>query len=254
MGLIKANVAPATLQPFSMKDVEEAARGILLRARRKAEELIAAAQQEGEAIKEQARADGARAGFDHGFAEGSQQGTEAGRQQALEEHRKQLTEVLRSLTQASTELSARRDELETEALHEVVALAAAIARRVTKRQGVIDDAVLAANVSEAMRLVVAGADVTIAVHPEQRDTLEEALPRLRLEWPSLRHVELTDDATLSPGGCRVTTGGGTIDADLDEQLDRVITELMPVARTPRPRPIPFSKRAVRKKRKRAPWS
>jgi flagellar assembly protein FliH len=254
MGLIKAIHAPASLQPFSMKDVEEAARGILLRARRKAEELIAAAQQEGEAIKEQARAEGTQAGFEHGFAEGSQQGADAGREQALEEHRRQLTEVLRGLTQAAAELSARRDELETEALREVVGLAAAIARRVTKRQAIVEEAVLTANLSDAMRLVVAAADVSIAVHPEQRKTLEEALPRLRLEWPTLRHVELTDDPTLSPGGCRITTGGGTVDADLDEQLDRVIEELMPVERTPRPRPLPFSKRAERKKRKRSAWS
>src|SRR5688500_17938711 len=183
MGLIKANLAPSTLQPFSMKDVEEAARGILLRARRKAEELIAAAQQEGEAIKEQARAEATQAGFDHGFADGSQQGAEAGRQQAMEEHRKQLTDLLRGLTQAAAELNARRDELETEALREVIGLAAAVARRVTKRQGLIDEEVLTANLSDAMRLVVAAADVSIAVHPDQRKTLEEALPRLRLEWP-----------------------------------------------------------------------
>src|SRR5918993_4376901 len=171
MGLIKANVAPATLQPFSMKDVEEAARGILLRARRKAEELIAAAQQEGEAIKEQARAEGTQAGFDHGFAEGSQQGAEAGREQALEEHRRQLTEVLRGLTQASTELSARRDELETEALHEVVSLAAAIARRVTKRQAIVEEAVLSANLADAMRLVGAPGGGSLALHPPQRKKL-----------------------------------------------------------------------------------
>ena len=39
-----------------------------------------------------------------------------------------------------------------------------------------------------------------------------------------------------------------------KSTDRVIEELMPVARTPRPRPLPFSKRAERKKRKRSPWS
>jgi flagellar assembly protein FliH len=241
MGLIKANLAPSTLQPFSMKDVEEVARGILLRARRKAEELIAAAQQEGEAIKEQARAEATQAGFDHGFAEGSQQGAEAGRQQAMEEHGKQLTEVVRALTQAAGELSARRDELETEALREVVGLAAAVARRVTKRQGLIDEEVLAANLSDAMRLVVAAADVSIAVHPDQRKTLEEALPRLRLEWPALRHVELTEDPALAPGGCRVCTRGGAVDAGLDEQLDRVIDELMPIEKTPKPKPFPLSK-------------
>ena len=228
MAVIKAQHAPASLQPFSMKDVEEAARGILLRARRQAEQLLAAAQQEGEALKEQARADGTREGFEQGFAEGAQQGAESGRQQAMEEHRAQLADAVRSLTTAAAELDARRHELETEALREVVSLSAAIARRVTKRQGLIDNEVLAANLSEAMRLAVGAADVRLAFHPEQRKTLEAALPLLRIEWPSLRHVELVEDATLSPGGCRVFTRGGRVDADLGEQLDRVIDELMPV--------------------------
>jgi flagellar assembly protein FliH len=241
MGLIKAQHAPSSLQPFSMKDVEEAARGILLRARRQAEQLLAAAQQEAETLREQARAEGTREGFDHGFAEGSRQGAEAGRAAALEEQRRQLTDVVQGLTRAAAELNARRDELETVALGEVIGLAAAIARRVTKRQGMLDEAVLAANLSEAMRLVVAAADVSIAFHPDQRKTLEDALPRLRLDWPSLRHVELAEDPVISRGGCRIATRGGSVDADLDEQLDRVIDELMPVEKTPKPRPFPLSK-------------
>ena len=43
-----------------------------------------------------------------------------------------------------------------------------------------------------------------------------------------KHVELTDDATLAPGGCRIYTRGGRVDAALDEQLDRVIADLLPV--------------------------
>ena len=227
MGLIKAQSAPSTLQPFSMADVEAAAKRILLRARHQAEQLLAEAQREAEALKEQYKADGMAEGLEQGRADGMSQGLAAGQSQALEMHRQQFAEVLGALATAAGELDARRQDLEADALREVVQLAAAIARRVTKRQGLIDEGVLAANVAEAMRLVVHAADVRIAVHPAQRRALEAALPALRMEWPSLKHVELIDDPTLAPGGCRLLTRGGRIDADLDGQLDRVIADLLP---------------------------
>ena len=227
MGLIKAQQAPPNLQPFSMADVETAARRILLRARQQAEQLLLAAQQEAEGLKQAAHAEGLREGRAQGHAEGLQKGAEAGKAQALAACQQQFAATLGALAQAAMELDAGRRALEAEGLAEVVQLAAAIARRVTKRQGIIDEQVLAANVADAMRLVVHAADVRIAVHPDQRRTLDEALPALRLEWPGLEHVELVDDPTLAPGGCRIFTRGGRVDADLDGQLDRVIAELLP---------------------------
>src|SRR5204862_640649 len=106
----------------------------------------------------------------------------------------------------------------------------AIARRVTKRQGLIDGEVITANLADAMRLVVHAADVQIAIHPAQRNALEASLPHLRTEWPGLKHVNLIDDPTLAPGGCRIFARGGQVDADLDTQLDRVIADLLPDAK------------------------
>ena len=40
-------------------------------------------------------------------------------------------------------------------------------------------------------------------------------------------VAVIDDASLSPGGCRIFTTRGRIDADLDGQLDRIVADLMP---------------------------
>lgn len=227
MGLIKSNVAPASLQPFSMRDVETAARSLLLRARRQAEELIAAAQGEAESMKELARAEGASAGVEQGRLEGIEQGRAAGHQRALQEHGQALTEAAAALAGAAGEIEAHRLELKTDGLREVVRLAAAIARRVTKRQGLIDEDVLLANVADAMRLVVHAADVRIALHPTQVQTLRDALPQLAVELPAFQHAQIVEDATLAPGGCRLFTRGGQVDADLDGQLDRVIAELLP---------------------------
>ena len=106
----------------------------------------------------------------------------------------------------------------------------AVARRVTKRQAAIDPAVMIANLADAVRLAVRAADVRVVVHPDQRQTDRAGAPKASSSTgPSLTHVELVDDPTITPGGCRVLTrGGGEVDARIETQLDRIVAEMMPM--------------------------
>jgi flagellar biosynthesis/type III secretory pathway protein FliH len=132
-----------------------------------------------------------------------------------------------TLTQMIQDIYASRLKLESDAQQAVVSLAIAIAERVTKRQGLLDPLVAQANVEEALRLVVHSSDVRIAIHPSQKGQMAEVLPRIMSRWPNLKHVDLIADGTLEPGGCRVFSGGGQIDGDLQLQLDRIAQELVP---------------------------
>ena len=227
MGLIKSSDAPPSMVPFSMADIERHAKMVLLRAQHQAEQLLAAAQAEAESLKQQAKAQGLVEGRREGTAQGLSQGKQAGHQQALSEHRAQLGQAVAALTAAAMAIEQSRDALEAAALVEVAELSLAVARRVTKRQAMIDPQVLAENLQEAMKLVVKSADVRVAIHPSQRATLDTALPQLKLQWPDLDHVHVIEDAALQPGGCRVFTEHGQIGADLDEQLNRLAAELLP---------------------------
>src|SRR4051812_32597947 len=134
MGLIKAGNGPAKAAvPFSMKDVEDQARGMLLRAQRQAEALIAAAQAEGERLKKAMQAEGYAAGRQDGMAKGMEEGRKAGHSAAVAEHKAQLTQAVNTLSAALKQVEGSRKRLEAEALGEVVQLAVAVARRVTKR-------------------------------------------------------------------------------------------------------------------------
>ena len=227
MGVIKSGDSPFVVQPYSMKDIENTARAILLRARQKAEQTIAEAREEADNLKRQATVVGIAQGRQEGFAKGRQEGIKAGRDEAYAEQKVQLTALVSALTQGTKQLNASRRELESAAVNDVLNLAIVIAERVTKRQGVLDPSVAIANVGEAMKIVVHASDLRIAVHSTQRAALNDALPRLRMEWPSLEHVQLIVDDTLEPGGCRLYTTHGQVDGDLNEQIRRIVVDLMP---------------------------
>jgi len=226
MPVIKSANSPA-LTPFSMADIERAAKNILMRAQQQADQLLTEAQSTAAQLKQQAHAQGLIEGRKQGTTEGLTQGREAGQQQALTEHRAQFQQAIAALTTAAASIDQSRNDLEAVALAEVTQLALAIARRVTKRQGSIDPEVMTANLTESMKLVVKSADVRVAIHPSQRKTLDAALPKLALQYPALTHVQIIEDPSISPGGCRVFTEHGQVNADLDAQLDRIAGELLP---------------------------
>ena len=228
MGLIKAESSTASsAAPFSMADIEQQAHAIIVRAKNQAGRILAEAARIGEEQKQQAKEQGHREGLESGLADGLKQGAEAGRNEALNEHRQALGGLVAALSSAASQLDASRRALESEAATDVIRLAIAIARKVSKRQGLGDPTMLTANVAEAMKLAVSASDVRIAVHPSQIEYLKAALPQLRLSWPKLEHVHLVEDDALAPGGCRISSGGGVIDADLDTQIDRIAADLLP---------------------------
>jgi len=227
MGLIKSSNAPATLAAFSMKDIETQAKALLIRARQQADQLLAAAQTEAQQLKVAAKAEGLAEGKREGMAQGLEAGKKSGEQAALAEHRAQFQQAIAALSAAANVLESQRAELEAAGVQAVVALAIAIARRVTKRQGLLDPQVLSANLEDAMRLVMDAADLRISIHPSQRQTLDAALPQLQMSLPKLKHAQFLEDETLAPGGCKILTGQGEVNADLQTQLDRIVADLLP---------------------------
>jgi flagellar assembly protein FliH len=227
MGLIKSDNAPVTLQPFSMADIENQAAEILARAKDKADRLLAEAQVQAKKIAAESRSAGLRAGWKEGWKKGHEEGAKVGKEQALVEHKAELTSTITALAAAAKEMNQSRVELQSAAVKDVLDLSVAIAERVTKRQGVFDPAVAVNNVIEALKLVLHSSDVRIAVHPANKKSLNAVLPRLKMQWPALEHVELVEDAMLAQGGCRIYTAQGEVDGDLDGQINRIVADLVP---------------------------
>jgi flagellar assembly protein FliH len=223
MSLIKSSKLPDKVARFSLPDVEEQARARLAAAQREAERIIADANARAADIESAAREEGQAAGWQQGHTDGHDSGASA----ALDQHAARLREVIAIFNAAAAALDEFRAQVEAAATRDAVELALAIAARITKRQGVIDPDVMLENVRAAMNVVGRTAVTRVAVSPSQRALLEEILPQLQGDSPSLRHAEIVGDESILPGGCRVFTSHGHVDADLNTQLDRVMVKLLP---------------------------
>jgi len=223
MGLIKSSKLPDQVVRFSLPDVEEQARARLAHAQVEAERIIADANARAADIETSAREQGQAAGWQQGHTDGHDSGASA----ALDLHAARLREVIATFNAAAAALEEFRAQVEAAATRDAVELALAIAERITKRQGVIDPAVLLENVRAAMNVIGRTSVTRVAVNPSQRALLEEIVRQLQGDWPSLRHAEIVVDDAILPGGCRVFTSHGHVDADLQTQLDRATMKLLP---------------------------
>ena len=202
MGLIKADNTPLKTQPFSLADIENQAQEILDSAKKQADRLEKAANEQAKKILKDAHSAGLRGGWKEGWNKGHEEGSKAGKEQALAEHKNEFAATIAALKSAAEQLNRSRIELESTAL-------------------------TVNNVEEALKLVSHSSDIRIAIHPKNKSTLKEVLPRLKTQWPALEHVELVEDAMLVPGGCRIYTAQGEVDGDLDGQINRVVADLIP---------------------------
>lgn len=232
MGLIKADNLTNAGVAFSLADIEQQARAMLVRAKAQADQMLAAAQQEAQVIKAQAMKEAKAAGFELGRKEGREQALPQAKAAALAEQKAKLTETVSGFAASASELDRRIAALEQAAQQELVQLAIAVARRVVKSVAERDIAVAETSIRDAIRLVMNKSSVRIGVAPQQLEALRELLPQLKMTWPTLQHVDMSADPTLAPGGCRVFSAAGEIDADLDRQLDRITRELAPGTKTP----------------------
>lgn len=223
--LRSTNPAGAQPQPFSLRDVERQAAAIMARAQQQAAQLLDAAQREAEQLRRAAHAQGLAEGKAEGHKLGVEQGVAAGRQQALVEHRAQLTALVETLSAAAAEVDRSRQQLLHDAMNDVVGLAVAVARKAVGAFAVNRPEVTTDTVLSALRLVVGQNDVRIAIHPTHQQAFEQALPALRLRWPALQHVQVTPDEGVAPGGARIFTRHGEVDATLDSMIDRIAREL-----------------------------
>lgn len=223
MALIKSSKTPDTVVRFSLPDIEEQARARIARAQEEAERILADAAARAAGIESAAREQGQADGWQKGRSDGH----DSGATEALDQHTARLCEVIATFNAAAAALAEFRAQVEAAATRDAIELALAIAARITRRLGAIDPDVLLENVRAALNVVGRSGVTRVAVHPSQRETLSAILPQLQLDSPSLRHAEIVDDASILPGGCRVFTSHGHVDADLQTQLDRATNKLLP---------------------------
>ena len=194
---------------FNFADMAAGASRYLEKARAEAAKIIADARQEGDALRERAR----------------QEGRQAGREEIEQMVRQQLATVLPALGQTVEEIGHAKQtwlaHWEASAVH----VAAAIARRLVRRELERDPEIALELIREALDLAAGSSELRIRLNPDDHRAIGKHAEMLVKELAPLATAELIADPEITPGGCRLETRFGAIDQQFETQLKRIEEEL-----------------------------
>ncbi len=195
--------AEAQAQKITDEATENAAH-IEEEARKKAEEIIAAARKK--ALDE---------GRDEGFKTG-------------EEEVKRLIQRLHEIQNSA--IDERRKILDSTE-RQLIDLVLLIARKVVKVISETEKKVVVDNVKEALKKVKGETEVTIRINSMDMELTSKHKKEFIAAVESLKQVRVEEDSRVAPGGCIITTAFGDIDARIQSQLHIIeenIRELVPI--------------------------
>jgi len=194
---------------FNFDDMTAKANQYLAKVRGEAVAIVAKAQQDALAVRKKAEEDGHKAGM----------------QMVEQIVQKQLATALPALKQAIQEIHDAKQVWQRHWEATAVHVAAAIAKRVIRRELSKDPKITLTLVREALQLASGSSQLRIHLNPADHAALGGQIGMLVQEFSSLSTAELIADDRVTPGGCRVETKFGIIDQQFESQLKRIEEEL-----------------------------
>ena len=230
MAVIKNTETAGMLKEAIVLDLGDIARHaaqIEAAAQAKASRIEADARDRAAQLTENAGTKGFEQGKAAGIEAGREEGREQGRLEAFKQAEAELNQLQQTWAQTGEQLEEYRKTIALEARQSMLELAMRLAEKIVHRAVQVDNTVVVDQVATAFTYALGDYDVTVRISPEDRPTLEQAMPGLMDQFGRFEHVKLVNDDDVRRGGCVLSFGQGCVDATLDTQLRRIVELLMP---------------------------
>ncbi len=220
-----------------LRQTEEESRRIVAEAEERSREMLEKAQQEAEELSRQSREEANQEADrilnlareeavqlkNQAQLEGMTEGTAQGRQE--------WEERIMTAARLAVEVENGRLERIARSEPELLELAVAIAQKIIGAELELDPSQQLALVRNALARMNGASNITIRIHPEDRELIDSHLPQLREVFTEPKPIRIEDDPAIAPGGCYIETERGSADARVQSQLEAIADELLKVVRT-----------------------
>lgn len=234
MAVIKHQHAAPLLREaivLDLGDVGRQAARMVAAAEDKARRIVNDSQARANTLMEGAEQRGHQQGYEQGLAQGLSdglaQGTKQGHDEAHAQASTRLAQLQKNWLTGLTSWEAKQQQFARESRDAAMELALRLTEKIVHRVIEVDPSVVVDQVASALAHVMESAQVIIHICPQDRSLVEESLPQLLAEFSHLTAARLVEDVSITPGGCVVNCGRGSIDGTLETQLSRVVDLIFP---------------------------
>lgn len=224
--IIKAGQISFKPAEFNAADTLKETEERVEQARAHVEHLRQSAKEELEKLREQARREGHELGFADGFAKGAKEAAEQHQARLAAELSHRGESMLRALSETIAKLVEARDHWQAQWEQVGLSLACDIAERVLRARLVEPNATARSTLKDLLQLAGRLPAVTIYLSPIDAESLDLNAPQWVRATQSIDHLSVVVDPDMTPGGCRLESQFGELDANIETQLRRIRDELV----------------------------
>jgi len=218
--LLSSNIA------FNYDDLQKRCDDYLVRIKNETQAMIETAHSESEEIKRNAYQKGFEQGKEDGLTEANRKIENESAQKAQELSELQLKTVLPAMQRAAKLVVEEKErwlvQWETRAIELCAAMAEKIIRHEIERKPEFRHEMIEA----ALELVSGHVSIVLTLNPIDKDLLGQCEKEIVEAIAGCGEVRIVVDENVTPGGCRISSKQGTVDATIETQLRRLSSELV----------------------------
>ncbi len=203
----------------TIKTARETASTIVETAKAEAEAIKRAANLEVDSVRDKAYKEGYKLGEEKGFSAGEKQG--------LHEASLDWQNLMLESEALINELQTSRMGILKASEEEMLKLVIAFARTVIKVEPTAQPEIVLKNIDQALNRVSEVDKIVLRVNIKDKAMCQAHKDQFLARLGSVSELRIVEDSTLAPGGIKIETGVGTIDATIESQtreLERALLD------------------------------
>ncbi len=203
----------------NLEMARESAKSITDAARAEADAIKKAAQLEIESWRDKA--------YKEGFAIGEEKGIASGEEQGLHEARLDWQNLMKESEMLINELQTSRIGVLKASEEEMLRLVIAFAKSVIKVEPVAQPDIILKNIDQAINKIADVDKIVMRINMRDKAMCQAHKDAFMAKLSTVAELKIIEDPTLTPGGIKIETGVGTIDATIESQaaeLEKALIE------------------------------
>ncbi|MEA3362548.1 MAG: flagellar assembly protein FliH [Thermodesulfobacteriota bacterium] len=144
-----------------------------------------------------------------------------GRREGLDSADKNLETAAQALAAAAEEISRLRESLAKHSSQDMLRLVMAISEQIIRREVAADPQVILTIIETALQSSVHTDQYRIQINPADFENVTQQKPLFLASISGLKNLSIETDAGISPGGCRIDSDLGDVDATIETQLEAI---------------------------------
>ena len=210
-------------------EVDAESKKIIEMAKSSAASITQTATTEAEAVKKAAVIeveDVRNKAYKEGYAIGEEKGISAGEEQGLHEARLDWQNLMKESEMLINELQTSRMGILKAAEEEMVRLIISFAKSVIKVEPLAQPEIILKNVDAAINKISDVDKIVMRINLKDKSMCQAHKDQFLQKLSSAAELQIIEDQTLTPGGIKIETGVGTIDATIESQAQELERALM----------------------------